>query len=59
MFNIVYHSIFSIFSLYVLVRTCSYGIYEFKEEHNKIGGIFVILFTISSVIFSNIMVWQY
>ncbi len=54
---IIYHVIFSIFTIYVLVNSCSYGIYEIKNEKNESGGIAVILFTVFSIIFSNIMVW--
>ena len=54
---ITYHILFSIFTIYVLVNSTSYGIYEIKNEKNKTGGIAVISFTVFSVIFSNIMVW--
>lgn len=54
---IIYHVLFSIFTIYVLINSCSYGIYEIKNEKNKSGGIAVISFTIFSIIFSNIMVW--
>ena len=54
---ITYHVLVSIFTIYVLVNSCSYGIHEIKNEKNKSGGIAVISFTIFSVIFSNIMVW--
>jgi len=59
MLNSIFHVLFLIFTLYVLVNTISYGIYEFKNEDNKYGGICVIIFTIFSVIFSNIAVWAY
>lgn len=59
MFSIVYHIVFLLFSLYILLTTCSYGIYEFINEKNKIGGIIVIIFTIFCVLFSNILVWQH
>lgn len=54
---ITYHVVFSIFTIYVLINSISYGSYEIKSKKNKIGGIIVISFTIFSVVFSNIMVW--
>lgn len=58
MLAIFYHLLFLIFTLYTLIQSVSYGFYEIKEQNNKIGGISVILFTIFSVVFSNIIVWQ-
>lgn len=56
--TITYHSLFLIFTIYILINSISYGIYEIKKENNKTGGASVIIFTIFSVIFSNIMIWQ-
>ncbi len=53
-----YHILFLVFTLYVLVYSTSYGLYEIKKEKNSFGGVLVIAFTIFSVVFSNIMVWQ-
>lgn len=58
MLTIFYHILFLIFTLYTLIIAISYGLYEMREQKNKTGGISVILFTVFSVIFSNIMVWQ-
>lgn len=58
MLNLLYHLLFLIFTLYVCVQSISYSIYEIKHEKNSFGGIAIIVFTIFSVIFSNIMVWQ-
>lgn len=58
MLTVFYHILFLIFTLYTLVQSVSYGFYEIKEQGNKMGGITVILFTIFSAIFSNIIVWQ-
>lgn len=35
---------FIIFSIFAFLQVLAYGIYEFKEQKNKIGGIFIILF---------------
>ena len=58
MINLLYHILFLIFSIYVLIRSVAYGLYEINDQKNKFGGNIVILFTIFSVIFSNIIVWQ-
>jgi len=58
MFNIIYRSVFLLFTIYILIESISYGIYEIKNEKNNIGGKVVIYFSIFSVIFSNIIIWQ-
>ena len=58
MISLFYHLLFLIFSLYILIQSVSYGLYEINEQKNKFGGRIVILFTIFSVVFSNIIVWQ-
>ena len=53
--SIVYNIIFLILTLYILLKTIGYAIYEMKECNNKVGGIVVISFSTAVVIFSNIM----
>jgi len=53
--SIVYNIIFLILTLYILLKTIGYAIYEMKECDNKVGGIVVISFSTAVVIFSNIM----
>lgn len=55
--SIIYNIIFLAISIYILLRTISYGIYEINEKENKSGGITVIVFSILVVIFSNIMMF--
>ena len=43
--------IFILFCLYVFKEAIRYGIYEFKNE-NKFGGVFVIVFSLLSIILS-------
>lgn len=57
MLSLFYHALFLIFTIYVLIQSVSYGLYEINEQNNKFGGRIVILFTIFSVVFSNIIVW--
>lgn len=58
MLRLFYHVLFLIFTIYVLIQSVSYGLYEINEQKNKLGGRIVIIFTIFSVVFSNIIVWQ-
>ena len=58
MLALFYHITFLLLSLYVLVKSISYGIYEITEEKNKFGGHLVIWVTLFIVIFDNVVVWQ-
>lgn len=53
--SIVYNIIFLILTLYILLKTIGYAIYEIKECNNKIGGIVVISFSTAVVVFVNVM----
>ena len=53
----IYHILFSIISIYILLKTIGYALYEINTIQNKYGGIVIITFSIFVVIFSNIMVW--
>ena len=48
--------LFFILSIWIFVRTISYGIYEIKQEKNKLGGTIVLLLALVSLIFPIIMV---
>ena len=56
--TLFYHTIYFIFTIYILIKSIIYGLYEINDQNNKIGGILTISFTIFSIIFSNIIVWQ-
>ena len=53
--SIIYFIVFLIITLYILLKTIGYAIYEIKEQNNKIGGIVIISFSTFVVIFANIM----
>lgn len=53
--SIVYNIIFLILTLYILLETIGYAICEIKECNNKVGGIVVISFSTTVVVFVNIM----
>lgn len=55
--NLIYHFTFIVVSLFILIKTIFYGIYEINSENNKSGGIAVICFSILIVVFSNIIVF--
>lgn len=54
---IIYDIVFFLLSLYISLTTIGYAIYEIKELNNKTGGIVIILLSIFSVIFANIMMF--
>lgn len=55
--NLIYHFTFIVVSIFILIKTIFYGIYEINSENNKSGGIAVICFSVLVVIFSNIIVF--
>lgn len=57
MVNIFYHFLFFVFSIFVLLKSIFYALYEIKTQDNKSGGIAVICFTIVVLIFTNIVVF--
>lgn len=54
---LIYIFIFAIITIYVLIKNIFYALYEFKNQKNKSGGIAVIIFSISVIIFSNIILF--
>lgn len=59
MTNILYDIIFLVISIYILLKTKGYGIYEIKEKENQISGSVIIIFSILIVIFSNVMMFKF
>ena len=55
MINFLEFLIFILFCLYVLKDAISYGIYEYKNK-NRFGGVFVIIFSLLSIVLSIIAV---
>lgn len=58
MINTVYHILFSLFTIYLLIESISYTIFEITNQKNKFGGTCVIIFNIFCIILSNIVVWM-
>lgn len=46
-----------ILSIYIVLKTISYGIYEIKNNENKSGGIAVIVISILSAILCDLIVY--
>ena len=55
--NFIYHFTFIAVSLFILIKSIFYGIYEFNSENNKSGGIAVICFSVLVVVFVNVIVF--
>ena len=57
MVNIFYHFLFFIFSVFVLLKSVFYALYEIKTQDNKTGGVAVIVFTVIVLVFANVVVF--
>ena len=57
MVNIFYHFLFLIFSVFVLLKSVFYALYEIKTQDNKSGGVAVIVFTVIILVFANVVVF--
>lgn len=55
--SIIYRTLYIIFSIYLLIRSISYSIYEYKNEENKYGSICFLLLVIFTITISNIYVF--
>lgn len=57
MVNIFIKIIFLLITLCILIYCSSYAKFEITKKNNIIAGIVVFLFSLASVIFSNIIFW--
>lgn len=55
--NIFFNLVFFVFSIFILIKSIAYGLYEIKQEKNKFGGISVICFNFLVIILGNIIMW--
>lgn len=58
MLDLVYHVLFLLFTIYVLIESISYAIFEIKEQKNTLGATSVVAFSVFCVVFANIVVWK-
>lgn len=56
--NFLYHFIFIIVTIFILLKTIFYGIYEINTEKNKSGGIAVICFSVLVIVFANVVMFM-
>lgn len=57
MINVFIKVIFSLITVYILFHCFSYSMYELKTKNNIFCGLSIMLFTIISVVLSNIVFW--
>ncbi len=55
--KLFFHFAFIIITIFILIKTIFYGVYEINTEKNKTGGIAVILFSIFTTILANIIMF--
>lgn len=46
-----------IFSVWVLIRSISYAVFEYKVNKNVVGAVSVALFNVITFVFINIMLY--
>lgn len=55
MLYFLFKSLFVVFTLYTLINSITYSLFEFKKQNNYLGGITILLFNIFCFIFSYIV----
>lgn len=55
--KLFFHFSFIIITIFILIKTIFYGVYEIKTEKNKTGGIAVIMLSIFTTILANIIMF--
>lgn len=55
--SLLYHIVFVIITIFILLKIIFYGLYEINTQNNKSGGIAIICFSILVIIFTNIIVF--
>lgn len=49
--------VMALLSLFVFLKTFYYGLYEFRENNNKIAGCSLILLSVVCLIAANVLVY--
>lgn len=57
MINYFFNFLFFIFSIFVLLKSVFYALYEIKSQDNKSGGVAVIVFSVIVLVLANIVVF--
>lgn len=55
--KLFFHFSFIVITIFILVKTIFYGIYEINTEKNKTGGVAVILLSIFTTVLANIIMF--
>ena len=53
MINYFFNFLFFIFSIFVLLKSVFYALYEIKSQDNKSGGVAVIVFSVIVIVFNK------
>jgi len=51
------HFLVIILSIIIFIKTTSYGIYELKENNNKLGGFVVVGMAVISLVLPSVVVY--
>lgn len=57
MINYFFNFLFFIFSIFVLLKSVFYALYEIKSQDNKSGGVAVIVFSVIVLVVANVVVF--
>ena len=57
MINYFFNFLFFIFSIFVLLKSVFYALYEIKSQDNKSGGGAVIVFSVIVIVLANVVVF--
>ena len=57
MINYFFNFLFFIFSIFVLLKSVFYALYEIKSQYNKSGGVAVIVFSVIVIVLANVVVF--
>lgn len=57
MINYFFNFLFFIFSIFVLLKSVFYALYEIKSQDNKSGGVAVIVFSVVVLVLANVVVF--
>ena len=57
MINYFFNFLFFIFSIFVLLKSVFYALYEIKSQDNKSGGAAVIVFSFIAIVLANVVVF--
>ena len=57
MINYFFNFLFFIFSIFVLLKSVFYALYEIKSQDNKSGGVAIIVFTVIVLVSANVVVF--